>query len=122
MELTPEKRKFIVVGGILSVIAFGSLITYVVRSNYLNSCEDDLTNLIQIYSDKKKVSSLISDSSLAKKYFENLESQNCKDKKRYDSLYKKLVAEIRKSKQVKPVAEFEELPAISDSIPEKIDR
>ena len=79
-----------------SSLATISVFAYFYNSEYLNSCEADLNELIDIYNSEQKVASL-KDSSKAKKLFSSIESQECYEKEAYSKLYDSLLIGIRKN-------------------------
>ena len=95
MVISPKKRKWLIAGVVASSLASIGVLAYFYNSEYFNSCEADLSELIDIYNSEQKVASLLKDSSRAKKLFSNIESQECYQKEAYSELYDSLLIGIR---------------------------
>ena len=95
MVLSPKKRKWLIAGVAASSLATISVLAYFYNSEYFNSCEANLNELIDIYNSEQKVASLLKDSSRAKKLFSDIESQKCYEKEAYSKLYDSLLIGIR---------------------------
>lgn len=103
MVLSPKKRKWLIAGVAASSLATISVLAYFYNSEYFNSCEADLNELIDIYNSEQKVASLLKDSSKAKKLFSNIESQECYEKEAYSKLYDSLLIGIRNNTLDEPI-------------------